>query len=210
MTYFNEHCDDPNNEDFDEFDQQIEREERWDQYCDDVEKLHLNMMDYISTSANSDLMEYSDYFDLMKLAEDGEFNFSTNEKKIYLRSHHKFRKHYDNCFIPDPIDLQLFDTFNLDTDTPPPYTPPNTHPNTPKSKNILNEKTPLKSKKVLKEKTPELNFTGWKKQNIKVVKIEDIQDIQKNSPKKVSKSKARRKRRAKKNLNGKYIPPSLR
>jgi hypothetical protein len=197
--YFNEHCDDPEEIDYEVIDQ-IEREEQWEKYCDDVEKLHENMMDYISTSFNPSLMEHSDYFDLMKICEDDKFDFTENEKKRYLLSHRS--RSFDNCVIPDPIDLELFETFNLDTDDPPPYTSP---ASTPKPKKILKKKTPSPP-----PPSPKKKFNGWKKLNLQVTKIEDIQDIQKNSPKvKVSKSKARRTRRALR-VKGKYIPPSLR
>jgi hypothetical protein len=158
------------------------------------------MMDYISTSFNPSLMEHSDYFDLMKICEDDKFDFTENEKKRYLLSHRS--RSFDNCVIPDPIDLELFETFNLDTDDPPPYTSP---ASTPKPKKILKKKTPSPP-----PPSPKKKFNGWKKLNLQVTKIEDIQDIQKNSPKvKVSKSKARRTRRALR-VKGKYIPPSLR
>jgi len=194
--YFNEHCDDPEEIDYEVIDQ-IEREEQWEKYCDDVEKLHETMMDYISTSFNPSLMEHSDYFDLMKICDDDKFDFTENEKKRYLLSHRN--RSFDNCVIPDPIDLELFETFNLDTSPAP--------ASTPKPKKILKKKTPTPSPP---PPSPKKKFNGWKKLNLQVTKIQDIQDIQKNSPKvKVSKSKARRTRRALR-VKGKYIPPSLR
>ena len=202
MSYYynNENQEDPDDYDLTEGQEQIEIEEQFDKYCDHVKDVHEEMIEY---AQNSGLMEFSDYFDLMNLIEKGEYEFTTREKQIYLRSNssrYAFanRSTYDNCFIPDPIDmtdLHLFDTFNLDTET------------------IPKPKTPPKPKKVLKEiKHSPTKFTGWKKQNVKIGTIYDIQDNQKqdikvNNKFKLNKSRPTNNRNIPK---GKYIPPSLR
>jgi hypothetical protein len=218
MSYYynNENQEDPDDYDLSEGQQQIEREEQFDKYCDDIKDVHAEMIEYAQYTENPGLMEFSDYFDLMNLIEKGEYKFTPREEQNYLRKYSRYggwgRSHHDNCVIPDPIDmtdLYLFDTFNLDTETLP-KTPPK--PKTPKPK------TPPKPKKVLKEiKHSPTKFTGWKKQNVKIETIGDIQDNQKKdiTQNKVKNNKFKPNKNKQYTNNkirpkGKYIPPSLR
>ncbi len=83
MTYYNEHIDDLGEGDFNKFEEQLQREEDFEEYCNKMQNLHEYMIDYISKSNNNNLMQYSDYFDLMNLIEKEEYQFTIEEKKLF-------------------------------------------------------------------------------------------------------------------------------
>ena len=220
--YYNENQEDPEKYDIGEGQEQIEREEQFDKYCDDLKDVHEEMREYAQYSENPSLMEFSDYFDLMELIRKGEYKFTHKEEQIFLQKNSRFggwgRSHYDN------IDLSyLFTTFDLDPDENEnnefvdinniPKTPTAPKPETPPK-----PKTPPKSlKDVKKIKHSPTKFTGWKKQNVIIETIGDIQKVQVNEPKKTKEKNNKFKPNKNKQYTsnkirpkGKYIPPSLR
>ena len=156
MTYHynNDNYDEP--EDDYEFEDQIEREEEYDKYCNDIEEVHKGMMDYVSYCNNPSLMQYSDYFDLMNLLEKEEFKFTTAEKKLFLSHKFKYNNYNDVSYLYNlDLDLDSESYFEEINDTKP--------------------KTPPKPKTPSKPKTPKKKFTGWEKTNSKIENISDIQ-----------------------------------
>ena len=159
MTYYNENLDDPE-DDLYEYEEQLEREEEYDKYCDDIEEVHKGMMDYVSYCKNPNLMQYSDYFDIMNLLEKEEYKFTTAEKKLFLSCKFKFKSKYNDFKYND-----LSYLYNLDLD----------------SESCIEEINDIKPKTPSKPKTPpKKKFTGWKKP---ISKIENISDIQINQNK---------------------------
>ena len=106
MSYYNEHFDELEELDFDEAEEQIQRENDFYFYCDSMKKVHEEMREYAKYSAYPCLMEFSNYFDLMDLVQKEKYEFTTTEKKLFIRSN-SYKQH-------DNIDLTyLFHTFDL-------------------------------------------------------------------------------------------------
>jgi len=118
MSYYydNEHLDEPDDFDLTQAEDQIQREEDFDKYCDDIKDIHEEMMEYVKYSKNPSLMENSDYLDLMELIRKGEYKFTFQEEQKFLRS--KSSKYgFANRSKNDNIDLSyLFHTFELDSE----------------------------------------------------------------------------------------------
>ena len=94
MTYSNDYIDDPVvEEDLNEFEEQLQREDEFDNYCNDVENLYERMTDYVSCCENPNLMQHSDYFDLMKLIQTEEYKFTTEEKKVFMSPNYFNQEH---------------------------------------------------------------------------------------------------------------------
>jgi len=227
MTDFNDNFDDIS--DNEEFNLQIEDENTFDKYCDDFKDLHDTMLDYVSYSSNPNLMQFSNYLDLMNAVDKDQFEFTTHENKTYLKSKaHINRTIIDNCIFPDPID---FSNLNDDDDELKEknlsiLTYDITSTSTSKRKHKCRRRRKNNKKQldeIITEKTNKSSkFTGWGKNTIRKINMTDIlnettKPIQNlNNPTKPIQNlnnptkPIQNLNKPTKQYSSKYVPPSLR
>ena len=192
MTYFNKHVEYlTDDEDTTEFENQIERENNFDDDCNLIQELHENMLNFVKDSDNSDLMQFSDHLQLMDIIIKGKFE---------LKSDSHLNNTNDKCFIPGPIEFLDLDLQELELKSEKKITP------------VQNSSKRKRKYKKQVEKTTNVSkpFTGWNKSVVKTTTLVDIQNEQKNTPMVKTTKTSSTKTSSTKLNKGKYLPPSLR